>query len=251
MGQYFHPHRNGVYKKMNNNKIVNSKEKSKKNRQIFLDKAYKLIDDGVYIHDPYRLDIRGSLICGDDVEIDINVIIEGKVVLDKGVKIGANSILKDCRIGKNTIINPFSLIENSIVGDSTMVGPYGRIRPGNVIGDFVQIGNFVEIKNSNIASKCRINHLAFVGDADLAGQVTIGAGVITCNHDGFGINRTTIEQGAYVGSGCNLVAPLMINANATIASGSTITEEVAADTLTIARSRQVTIENWKKSKLRK
>jgi bifunctional UDP-N-acetylglucosamine pyrophosphorylase/glucosamine-1-phosphate N-acetyltransferase len=138
-----------------------------------------------------------------------------------------------------------------VIGENCLIGPYGRIRQGVSIEDRVQIGNFVEIKNSNIASKCRINHLSFVGDADLAEQVTIGAGTITCNHDGVGINRTIIEKGAYVGSGCNLVAPLKINTNATIASGSTITKEVSADTLTIARSRQVKIENWKGPKLRK
>lgn len=225
--------------------------KIKVEREKLLSIACKLIDSGVFVHDPKRLDIRGDLVCGRGVEIDINVIIEGCVVLEDDVKIGASSILKDCRIGRGTVINPFSLIENSSVGNNCSVGPYGRLRPGTKIKNDVQIGNFVEIKNSNISSKCRINHLAFVGDADLAGQVTLGAGVITCNHDGVGINRTKIEQGAYVGSGCNLVAPLKINTNATIASGSTITEEVAANTLTIARSRQVTIENWKGSKLRK
>ena len=214
-------------------------------------KAYKLVSAGVVVRDPQRLDIRGSLVCGKGVEIDINVVFEGDVMLEDGVIIGANCILRNCKIGKDTQINPFSLVEEAIIGEKSFVGPYGRLRPGTRIGNSVQIGNFVEIKNSNIASRCRINHLSFVGDAELAENVTIGAGTITCNHDGIGVNRTTIEEGAYIGSGCNLVAPLKVNANSTIASGSTITDEVAGDTLTLARSRQVTIENWKGPKSKK
>jgi bifunctional UDP-N-acetylglucosamine pyrophosphorylase / glucosamine-1-phosphate N-acetyltransferase len=230
---------------MNNKAITDAKEVTRKEREIFSNRAYELIASGVVIRDPERLDIRGNLTCGENVEIDINVIIEGDVVLSDGVTIGANCILKNCRIGKGTCINPFSLVDEAIVGEQTFIGPYGRIRPGSLIGDHVQIGNFVEIKNANISSKCRINHLAFVGDADLEDKVTIGAGTITCNHDGVGVNRTTIKQGAYIGSGCNLVAPLIVNTNATIASGSTITKDVAANTLAVARSRQVKIENWK------
>ncbi len=216
-----------------------------------LKKAYKLIAAGVVVRDPQRLDIRGTLVCGKGVEIDINVVFEGDVMLEVGVIIGANCILRNCKIGKDTQINPFSLVEEAIIGEKSFVGPYGRLRTGSRVGDNVQIGNFVEIKNSNIASRCRINHLSFLGDAELAENVTIGAGTITCNHDGIGVNRTTIEKGAYIGSGCNLVAPLKVNANSTIASGSTITEEVAGDTLTIARSRQVKIKNWKGPKSRK
>ncbi len=203
------------------------------------------------VRDPQRLDIRGTLVCGKGVEVDINVVFEGDVLLEDGVIIGANCILRNCKIGKDTQINPFSLVEEAIIGEKSFVGPYGRLRPGSKVGDNVQIGNFVEIKNANVASMCRINHHSFVGDADLAENVTIGAGTITCNHDGIGINRTTIEEGAYIGSGCNLIAPLKINANSTIASGSTITEEVPGDTLTLARSRQVTIENWKEAKSKK
>ena len=236
---------------MDNYKITDAKDRSQKEREVLLKKAYKLIAAGVVVRDPQRLDIRGTLVCGKGVEIDINVIFEGNVDLEDGVIIGANCILRNCKVGKDTQINPFSLVEESIIGEKSFVGPYGRLRPGSKVGDNVQIGNFVEIKNANVASMCRINHHSFVGDADLAENVTIGAGTITCNHDGIGINRTTIEEGAYIGSGCNLVAPLRINANSTIASGSTITEEVAGDTLTIARSRQVNIKNWKGPKSRK
>ena len=236
---------------MNSRTINKIRKKIQLDKEIALQKVLELIAAGVSVENPEQLHIRGMISCGENVKFDSNVIIEGDVKLEDGVLVGANSILKDCTIGKGTTINPFSLVEGSVIGENCLIGPYARIRQGVSIEDRVQIGNFVEIKNSNIASKCRINHLSFVGDADLAEQVTIGAGTITCNHDGVGINRTIIEQRAYVGSGCNLVAPLKINTNATIASGSTITEEVAADTLTIARSRQVKIENWKGSKLRK
>ena len=190
-----------------------------------------------------RLDIRENLTCGSNVKIDINVIFEGNLILESSVIVGANCILKNCKIGKNTILHLYSLVDNVVIAVSCFIGPYGRIRSGSCLEDSGQIGNFFEIKNRQIDSKCRINHHAFVGDADLAEQVTIGAGVIMCNHDGVGINRAIIEQGAYFGSGCNLVAPAKINTNATIASGSTITEEAAANILTIARSRQVKIEN--------
>jgi len=236
---------------MNSRTINKIRKKIQLDKEIALQKVLELIAAGVSVENPEQLHIRGMISCGENVKFDSNVIIEGNVKLEDGVLVGANSILKDCTIGKGTTINPFSLVEGAVIGENCLIGPYGRIRQGVSIEDRVQIGNFVEIKNSNIASKCRINHLSFVGDADLAEQVTIGAGTITCNHDGVGINRTIIEKGAYVGSGCNLVAPLKINTNATIASGSTITKEVSADTLTIARSRQVKIENWKGPKLRK
>jgi len=236
---------------MDSSTINKIKKKIQLDKEIAFQRVLELMAMGVDVHSPEQLHIRGTVSCGKNVKLDLNVIIEGDVRLGDDVVVGANSILRDCTIGRGTTINPFSLIENAMIGENCFVGPYGRIRPNVSIGDYVQIGNFVEIKNANIASKCRINHLAFVGDADLGELVTIGAGTITCNHDGVGINRTTIERGAYVGSGCNLVAPLKVNANATIASGSTITKGVAANTLTIARSRQVTVEGWQGPKSRK
>lgn len=214
-------------------------------RRILYERAIEQLAKGVRIRDPARVDIRGELICGNDVEIDINVIIEGKVVLGDGVKIAANSIISNSIIGAGTRINPFSLVEEATIGEGSFVGPYGRIRPGTKLGDRVQVGNFVEIKNADIASGCRINHLSFVGDAELAVDVTIGAGTITCNHDGVGINKTIIEKSAFVGSGCNLIAPLTVGAHAFIGSGSTITESVPAEKLTLSRSKQVTIKSWK------
>jgi bifunctional UDP-N-acetylglucosamine pyrophosphorylase/glucosamine-1-phosphate N-acetyltransferase len=213
-------------------------------RRLLLEQANLAMRQGVRIRDPKTVYIRGELVCGSDVEIESNVIIEGHVVLDNGVKIGANSILRSSRIGGHTCINPFSLVERSIIGSDSFVGPYGRIRPGSVIGDGVQIGNYVEIKNSQVGAGSRINHHSFIGDAVLAGQVTIGAGTITCNHDGTGTNQTIIESGAYIGSGCNLVAPLRIGEGAIVGAGSTITRDVPAAKLTLARLPQTTIENW-------
>jgi NDP-sugar pyrophosphorylase family protein len=213
-------------------------------RHLYLHRAIVAMQKGVRINDPYTVYIRGNLVCDSEVEINANVILEGNIFLGSRVKIYSNSILKDCQIGKGTVINPFSLIEHSSVGLDSFIGPYGRIRPGCVIGNNVQIGNYVEIKNSQIGDGTRINHHTFIGDSLLADHVTIGAGTITCNHDGIGINRTVIERGAYIGSGCNLVAPLNIGAGATIGAGSTITQDVPAEKLTLARSIQITIHDW-------
>jgi bifunctional UDP-N-acetylglucosamine pyrophosphorylase/glucosamine-1-phosphate N-acetyltransferase len=233
---------------MHQNTANELKNKAKKKKEVFLQKAYELISNGVLVHDVERLDIRGTLTCGKDVEIDLNVIIEGNVVLGDGVFIGANCILKNCDIGNGTQINPFSFIESSIIGKESFIGPYGRIRPGTIVSDKVQIGNFVEIKNAKIGSKCRINHLSFIGDAHLEDEVTIGAGTITCNHDGVDIQSTTIGKRAYIGSGCNLVAPLNINHESVIGAGSTITSETPSNLLTLARSKQFVVKNWKGSK---
>lgn len=220
-------------------------------RRLLLERAIAVMQQGVRIRDPGTVYIRGELVCGSDVAIEINVIIEGHVILGNGVRIGANSILRNSRIGENTSINPFSLVEHSTIGSNSFVGPYGRIRPGSVIGDDVQIGNYVEIKNSQVGAGSRINHHTFIGDAVLADQVTIGAGTITCNHDGVGINQTVIGRGAYIGSGCNLVAPLRIGEDAVIGAGSTITRDVPASKLTLTRQPQTTIANWQGPKSRR
>jgi NDP-sugar pyrophosphorylase family protein len=220
-------------------------------RRIHFKKAINAMQEGVRIRDPHTISIRGNLSCGFGVEIDANVIFEGDVVLGDNVKINANSILRDCRIGNDTVINPFSLVEQSSLGKNSFIGPFARIRPGCVIGNKVQIGNYVEIKNSHIGDGSRVNHHTFIGDSLLADDVTIGAGTITCNHDGIGVSKTVIEQGAYIGSGCNLVAPLNIGAGATIGAGSTITQNVPAAKLTLARSIQTTVHGWVRPKSRK
>ncbi|MDQ8164721.1 MAG: DapH/DapD/GlmU-related protein [Gemmatimonadota bacterium] len=220
-------------------------------RRLLLGRATAAMKHGVRVRDPNTVYIRGSLVCGAGVEIEPNVIIEGQVVVGHGARIGANSILRSCRIGDNAKIHPFSLVEDASIGANSFVGPYGRVRPGSVIGDNVQIGNYVEIKNSRIGAGSRINHHTFIGDAILADEVTIGAGTITCNHDGFGTNQTVIERGAYVGSGCNLVAPLHIGQDAVIGAGSTIASDVPAMRLSLARERQVTVEGWTGPKSRR
>lgn len=219
-------------------------------QHVQFDRAMDALRRGVRLRDPSNVYIRGDVVFGADVEIEIGVLLEGTVVLGNGVKIGAHSIVRNAQIGENTCIHPFSLVEQSIVGANGFVGPYGRIRPGCAIGDGIQIGNYVEVKNSRIGAGSRINHHSFIGDAVLAEHVTIGAGTITCNHDGTGTSQTVIEHDAYIGSGCNLVAPLRIGAAATIGAGSTITRDVPAAKLTLARARQTTIEDWRGPKKR-
>jgi len=217
----------------------------KNNNKINSIKIKNLQSEGVVFVDVDRVEIRGSLICGADVEIDTNVILEGDVILGDSVKLGPNSIIKSSTIGAFSEIKAFSLLNNCKVGDYCIVGPYARLRTATTLEKKCQIGNFVEIKNSSIGSNCRINHMAFIGDATLGNNVTIGAGTITCNHNGIEINKTLIESGAYIGSNVNLIAPVRIAKNATIGSGSTITKDTSEGELTLARSEQVEIKGWK------
>lgn len=193
---------------------------------------------------PESIIVRGELRRGRNVEIDAGVIIEGVVTLDDDVRVGAYAMLRDVTIGRGSHVKPYSMLEGATVGAGCFVGPYARLRPGTALADQVQIGNFVEIKNARIGTGCRINHHTFVGDAELGRNVTLGAGTITCNHDGVGPAKTVIEDGAYVGSGTQLVAPVTVGAGATIGAGSTITEDVPPHQLTVARSRQVVVEGW-------
>lgn len=213
-------------------------------RHVLFQRAMDAQSRGVRLRDPHHVYLRGDLQCGAHVELDIGVIIQGKVVLGDRVRIGAHAIVTDSHIGDDTSIHPFSIVERSTIGKGSFVGPYGRVRPGSSIGDRVQIGNYVEVKNAHIGDSSRINHHSFVGDAVIADRVTIGAGTITCNHDGTETNQTVIETGAYIGSGCNLVAPVRIGERATVGAGSTITRDVPPATLTLARSPQTTVENW-------
>lgn len=217
-------------------------KKIKKERQASIQRATELIAQGVYLYDPERFDVRGSLACGNNVEIDINVIVEGDVRLGDNVKIGPNCILKDVTIDSETKIQANSIIENANIGKSCLIGPYARVRPGTALGDHVQIGNYVEVKAAIIGSGCKVNHLSYIGDAILEEDVIIGAGTITCNFDGTKNNDTYIEKGAFIGSGCQLVAPVRVGQKAVVGAGSTITENVPAYGLTLARSRQAVIK---------
>jgi len=210
-------------------------------RRIWHSKARRFSSAGVRISDLNTTYISGELTCGMGVEISPNVTIEGFVNLEDGVKVGAGSILRNCSIGLNSCVHPYSIVENSTVGSNSFIGPYARIRPKSIIGDAVQIGNYVEIKESTIGAGCRINHHSFIGNAVLGRLVTIGAGTITCNHDGQSINPTHIGDNSFIGSGCNLIAPLEIGEAVFVGAGSTIVSNIDNDEVVIARSRQLII----------
>lgn len=205
----------------------------------------KLENEGVKFFNKERVEIRGSLRCGVGIEIDINTIFIGNVTLGDGVKIGSSCIINNSTILNNTLVKDFTLIEESKVEEYCIIGPYARLRPKSKIEKNVQIGNFVEIKKSVIGEGSRVNHMTFIGDTFVENNVTFGAGCITCNHDGLNHNSIIVRSGAYIGSGCNLVAPIEIGTNATIGSGSTITENVSSNSLTICRTKyQTTIKDW-------
>jgi bifunctional UDP-N-acetylglucosamine pyrophosphorylase/glucosamine-1-phosphate N-acetyltransferase len=208
--------------------------------------ARRLMDDGVTLIDPARIDVRGELVCGRDVEIDINCIFEGRVELADGVRIGANCVLRDARIGAGTRITPFSFIDGTTMDADCLVGPYARTRPGTTLGVGVHLGNFVEIKNSTIGDHSKANHLAYLGDADIGRKVNIGAGTITCNYDGANKYRTVIEDEVFIGSDTQLVAPVRVGRGATLGAGTTLTKDAPAEQLTVSRAKQFSIAGWKK-----
>ena len=208
--------------------------------------AEKLLEQGVTLTDPSRIDIRGELNCGKEVEVDINCIFEGEVILADGVKIGAHCILKNVKIGAGTTILPFSLIEDADIGKNCRVGPFSRIRPGTNLADEIHIGNFVEIKNSSINSGSKINHLSYIGDATVGKKVNVGAGTITCNYDGVNKFQTVIEDDVFIGSDTQLIAPVKITSGSTIGAGSTITMDTLPEKLTLSRSKQRSIPGWKR-----
>lgn len=208
--------------------------------------ANRLLEAGVTVVDPDRLDVRGTLECGSDVEIDVGCIFEGAVKLANGVKIGAHSVLKDVEIGENTVVLPFCHLDGAKIGDEARIGPYSRLRPGADLLGSNHIGNFVEVKKSVIGEGTKINHLAYIGDADVGKQVNVGAGCITCNYDGVNKFRTVIGDDAFIGSDTQLIAPVKVGAGATIGAGTTLTREAPEGKLTLSRARQVTIEGWKR-----
>lgn len=212
--------------------------------------ADALMAQGVRLADPARLDVRGRLICGQDVEIDVNCLFEGEVVLGDGVRIGANCVIAHARIAAGAVIHPFTHIDGGTsgvsVGPGALVGPFARLRPGTQLGAEVHIGNFVEVKNATLANGAKANHLAYLGDATVGERVNYGAGSITANYDGANKHRTVIEADVHVGSNCVLVAPVTLGAGGTVAGGSTITKDTPAGALSVARGKQVSIPNWKR-----
>ena len=208
--------------------------------------AERLMEAGVTLADPARFDVRGELICGRDVSIDVNCVFEGRVELDDGVSIGANCVLKNCHIGSGTRIAPFCHIEDAEVGADNIIGPYARLRPGTELGSGVHIGNFVEVKNSTIADSSKANHLAYIGDATIGRRVNVGAGTITCNYDGANKHRTVIEDDVFIGSDTQLVAPVTVGRGATLGAGTTLTRDAPPDQLTVSRAKQMSIPGWKR-----
>jgi len=211
------------------------------------EQAISLMKQGVTLKDPARFDQRGTIAyLGQDIEIDINVILEGKNSIGSNVKIGANTNIKNSSIGDNVEILANCIIEDAVIGQGSRIGPYARLRPESVLANDVHIGNFVEIKKSSVASGSKINHLSYIGDSTVGAQVNIGAGTITCNYDGVNKFKTIIEDGAFIGSNSQLVAPVIIGKNATIGAGSTITKNSPENKLTLSRAKQVTVVGWQR-----
>jgi bifunctional UDP-N-acetylglucosamine pyrophosphorylase/glucosamine-1-phosphate N-acetyltransferase len=206
----------------------------------------ELMAQGVGFADPARVDIRGTLSCGSDVFIDINAVFEGEVSLGDGSRIESNNLIRDSHLGPHTLVHSNCHIEGATTGTGCEIGPFARLRPGAELADGVKVGNFVEVKKSRIGDGSKVNHLTYIGDAEIGTGVNVGAGTITCNYDGANKYRTTIGNDAFIGSGVNLVAPVEVGAGATIGAGSTITKPAPAHELTLERSKQITIEGWKR-----
>ena len=206
--------------------------------------AKRLLEQGVTLLDPARIDVRGELVCGRDVSIDVGCVFEGKVTLEDGVSVGPNCVIKDSHISAGTSIKAFCHIDEAKVGAKSQIGPYARLRPGTELAEDVHIGNFVEVKNSQIAAHSKANHLAYIGDATIGSRVNIGAGTITCNYDGANKFRTIIEDDAFIGSDTQLVAPVRVGKGATVGAGTTLTKDAPEGKLTVSRARQLTIEGW-------
>ncbi len=211
------------------------------------EQAQQLMTHGVTLRDPARVDVRGSFnSLGKDIEVDINVVFEGENSIGNNVSIGANCILKNAIIENNTVILANSIIEDAKVGSDSRIGPFARLRPQAELADQVHIGNFVEIKKSTVASGSKINHLSYIGDASIGSKVNVGAGTITCNYDGVNKFKTVIEDGAFIGSDTQLIAPVTVGKGATIGAGSTITKDTAEEQLTLSRAKQISISGWQR-----
>ena len=226
---------------------VNSKVQLAELERIHqLNLAHQLLEQGITLADPARIDIRGELYCARDVSIDVGCVFEGQVHIGQGVSIGAYCVIKNSRIADNANIKPFTHIDEASVGSDSHIGPYARLRPGTTLGSDVHVGNFVEIKNSEFGAHSKANHLAYVGDTSVGSRVNIGAGTITCNYDGANKHRTVIEDDAFIGSDTQLVAPVTVGKGATIGAGTTLTKDAPPDSLTVSRARQTTIAGWQR-----
>jgi bifunctional UDP-N-acetylglucosamine pyrophosphorylase/glucosamine-1-phosphate N-acetyltransferase len=206
----------------------------------------ELMAEGVGFADPARVDIRGKLACGKDVFIDVNAVFEGDVSLGEGTRIESNNLIRDSKLGPRTVVHSNCHIEGATTGQNCEIGPFARLRPGAALANNVKVGNFVEIKKSTVADGSKINHLTYIGDAELGTGVNVGAGTITCNYDGANKHKTTIGDDVFIGSGVNLVAPIEIGKGATIGAGSTITKAAPEGQLTLERAKQISIKGWKK-----
>ena len=228
---------------------VNSKrELALLERELQRRHAERLLEDGVTLIDPARIDVRGTLECAADVTIDVNCVFEGHVRLGERVRVGANCVLRNITVGANTELLPFCHLEDSQIGARCRLGPYSRLRPGVSLADEVHIGNFVELKASRVGAGSKANHLSYIGDSELGARVNVGAGTITCNYDGAAKHRTVIEDDCFIGSDTTLVAPVRVAKGSYIGAGSTINKDTPAGQLTLARARQVSIPGWKPPK---
>lgn len=208
--------------------------------------AEQLLEAGVTLLDVARIDVRGSLICGRDVQIDVNCVFEGRVELGDNVQVGANCVLRNVRVAAGTRLDAFTLIDDAQIGEDVRLGPFTRIRPGTTLARDVHVGNFVEIKNSQIGVGSKMGHLSYIGDTTMGQNVNIGAGTITCNYDGANKHRTVIEDDVFIGSDTQLVAPVTVGQGATLGAGTTLTKDAPADALTLSRVKQHTVTDWKR-----
>jgi bifunctional UDP-N-acetylglucosamine pyrophosphorylase/glucosamine-1-phosphate N-acetyltransferase len=202
--------------------------------------------EGVSIADVDRLDVRGELVCGEDVSIDVNAVFIGEVSLGDGVTVGPNCVLTDVSVAAGTTIHAMSHLQEAVIGRNCNVGPYARLRPGTVLADGAKVGNFVETKKSHIGPGSKVNHLTYIGDCEMGAGVNVGAGTITCNYDGVNKHQTVIGDGVFIGSNSTLVAPLQIAERGFIGAGSTVTSDVGTEELAVSRARQRNIQGWQR-----
>lgn len=207
-------------------------------------RAEALMRDGVTLLDPARLDVRGNVTVANDITVDVNVVLEGRVTLGEGVRIGPNCVIRDADIGAHTVVEANSVIDGAVVGEHCHVGPFARLRPGTELAARARIGNFVETKKARIGEDSKVNHLTYLGDSQVGREVNVGAGTITCNYDGVNKFQTVLQDGAFIGSNSALVAPVTIGKNATVGAGSVVTKDVPANGLAVARGQQRNIDDW-------